>query len=450
MTIWRPDLTGLKGPECQRLADAIGRDIQAGRLLPGDRLPPQRDLADSLAMTLGTVTRGYQVAARRGLVAGEVGRGTYVLAQAGDPDDGPLDLSLNSLPPHAHISELAARLDPLPGARRTALLDYPPRGGRDEHREVGAQWIARRGLAVPPSQVMVTVGAQHALFCAMSAAALPGDPILVEELTYSGVLGAARTLGARAVPVAVDEQGLRADALDAAVHASGARVLVVQPSLHNPTGVSMTPARRREILALVRRHRLTVVEDDTYGFLVPDTRPLVADLDGPWAYVTGLSKSLAAGYRTGFLAASPVLVERAMSSLWATAVAASPVAVDLALSLMADGLADQILAWKRAEARARVALARQLLPQLPAATSPTSPHVWLPLTLPWRASQFANAARARGLLLGAPEAFMAQPGATPRAIRVCLMPPRSRDRLRGALTTLAELAAGAVVAEMMV
>jgi DNA-binding transcriptional MocR family regulator len=445
--MWLPDLKGHEGPEYQRLADALANDIEAGRLKPGDRLPPQRELADALKTTLGTITRAYQVAARRGLVAGEVGRGTYVLAPSGGSDEGPLDLSLNALPPHAFISELAARFDLLPGARRTALLDYPPRGGRDDHREIGASWIARRGLDVTGQQVLVTVGAQHALFAAMSAAASPGDTILVEELTYSGVLGAARVQNLKIIPIGLDGEGLRADALDAAATSSGAHVLVVQPSLHNPTGVSMSSSRRRDILDIVTRHGLTVVEDDTYGFLLPDTRPLVADLDGPWAYVTGLSKSLAAGYRAGFLAVSPALVEPAASALWASVVATSPIAVDLAVSLITDGVADRIVEWKREEVRARNTMARELLPQLPIATSEVSPHVWLPLSLPWRASQFANAARSRGVLLGATEGFLAQPGATPRAIRICLMPPRSRDRLGEALATLAELAAGQVVGE---
>jgi DNA-binding transcriptional MocR family regulator len=442
MAIWHPDLSKLRGPDYQRLADAIGRDIEAGRLQPGDRLPPQRDLADALAMTLGTVTRAYQTAAKRGLVAGEVGRGTYVLVPPGSEDrSGVLDLSLNAIPPHAYLAELAAKLDPPLGARRAALLEYPPRGGHDEHREVGAEWIARRSVHVSPSQVLVTVGAQHGLLVALSAIASPGESILVEELTYTGVLTASRMLGLKPIPVAIDAEGLRPDALDAAARASGARALVIQPSLHNPTGVSMTPGRRREVIQAIHRNGLLVIEDDTYGFLVPDTRPIVADLSVPWISVTGLSKSLAAGYRTGFLAASPQLVDRAASALWASTLSASPIAVALAVSLIVDGTADRVAEWKRSEARARAALAREILPQVPQVTAATSPHIWLPLSLPWRASSFATAARARGVLLGAAEAFLAQPGASPRAIRICLMPPRSRERLRDALTMLADLAA---------
>jgi DNA-binding transcriptional MocR family regulator len=441
MTMWRPNMTDLKGPDYQRLADALRRDIEAGRLQPGDRLPPQRDLADALAMTLGTVTRAYQTAAKRGLVAGEVGRGTYVLVPPGAEDDGVLDLSLNAIPPHAYLSELAARLDPPLGARRTAWLEYPPRGGHDDHRDAGAEWIARRSVHVSSSQVLVTVGAQHGLLIALSAATSPGDSILVEELTYSGVIGAARMLGLKPIPVSIDTEGLRPAALDTVARTSGARTVVIQPSLHNPTGVTMTPGRRREIIHTIHRHGLTTIEDDTYGFLVPDTRPVVADLNVPWICVTGLSKSLAAGYRTGFLAASPQLIDRAASALWSSTLSASPIAVALAVSLIGDGTADRVVEWKRAEARARAAMAREILPQIPQVTAVTSPHVWLPLSLPWRASSFATAARARGILLGAAETFLAQPGASPRAIRICLMPPRTRERLREALTTLAEIAA---------
>jgi DNA-binding transcriptional MocR family regulator len=447
MTIWRPRLSGLNGPVYQQVADAIHRDIQSGTLEPGDRLPPQRDLADVLGLTVGTVTRAYQIATRRGLIAGEVGRGTFVQPLPGESPHDLLDLSLNALPPHAHISELAARLDP-PMPSRASLLDYPPRGGRLDHRETGAAWIARRGVDVAASQVLVTVGAQHALFAAIASVASAGDAILVEELTFSGVLSAARMLGLRPVAVAIDSEGLRPDSLEASARASGARALVVQPALHNPTGVTMSDERRRAVVETISRLGLAVVEDDTYGFLVPEAQPMTPSLEGgTWAYVTGLSKSVAAGYRTGFLATSPSLGDRASATLWATAVAASPISVAVAAAIVADGTADRIVEWKRAEVRARGALARQILRGVPDAISPASPHLWLPLPRPWRAGTLAAAARARGMLIGTSEAFVAQAGATPRAIRVCLMPPRSRERLTSALETLRDLLASEPSAE---
>src|SRR4029078_2917192 len=109
----------------------------------------------------------------------------------------------------------------------------PPRGGPLHHRETGAAWIARRGVDVAAPQVLVTVGAQHALFAAIASVASAGDAILVEELTFSGVLSPARMLGLRPVAVAIDSEGLRPDSLEASARASGARALVPQAALHN-------------------------------------------------------------------------------------------------------------------------------------------------------------------------------------------------------------------------
>jgi DNA-binding transcriptional MocR family regulator len=136
-------------------------------------------------------------------------------------------------------------------------------------------------------------------------------------------------------------------------------------------------------------------------------------------------------------------VDRATSALWASAVAASPISAAIASALIADGTADRIVRWKQEELTARTAIARAALPRIPAATCPASPHVWLPLPRPWRASTFAAAALSRGVVLSASDGFLPIAGATPRAVRICLGPPRSRDRLAEALKALADISASA-------
>jgi DNA-binding transcriptional MocR family regulator len=440
VTMWQPQVGTGKGPTYRQVVEALANDIRSGRLRAGERLPPQRDLASSIGVTVGTITRAYQLAARQGLVGGEIGRGTYVRPLPGQDDGVPLDLSLNAMPAHAHVAELAERLEIGADANRAVLLDYPPRVGRDEHRAAGAEWIARRDVDVPPSQVVVTIGAQHALAIAIAAITQSSTPLLVEELTYAGIVAAACLFGIPIVPVSIDVDGMRPDALRDAARASGARAVAIQPSLHNPTGVSMSANRRAEILDVIRQERLAVIEDDTYGFLVPESRPIVAEVDGAWCYVTGLSKSLAAGFRTGFLATSPSVFDRAAAAMFATAVAASPIAVQLAVSLIADGTADRIVEWKRDETRARLMMARQILPDIPGATHEASPHLWLPLARPWRAAAFVAAARSRGIVLGPTESFLGRPGAVPRAVRISLAPPRTRQRLQSALESIAEIA----------
>lgn len=440
--MWLPQIPPDARPFYRALADVMGKDIAAGRLVAGDRLPPQRDLAEALGVTVPTITRAYALAARRGLIDGTVGRGTFVRPPlSADLAAAPIDLSVNAVPAHGHLGELAARLElPADAARRAMLLGYPPRAGLATHRAAGAAWLARRGVHVPADQVLVTSGAQHALVVALASVARPGDTILVEELTYGGLIEAARLLGLTLHAVGMDTEGVQAIAIDRAVAGTGARVAVLQPVIHNPTGVTMSAARRAAVAEVAARHRLHVIEDDIYGFLAPETVPLVTELATPWTYLTSLSKSVVAGLRVGYIAVPAGQTTTAERSIWATEVASSPITAELATALIDDGIADAVVAWKREELVARQALAREILSGLPREAHPASPHVWWPLPRHWRAGDFVNAARARGILLGAPEGFLGRPGATPRAVRLCLGPPATRARLAGALASLRELA----------
>jgi DNA-binding transcriptional MocR family regulator len=440
--MWLPQIRSDARPFYRALADVMGRDIAAGRLVAGQRLPPQRDLAEALGVTVPTITRAYALAARRGLIDGTVGRGTFVRPPlSADLADAPIDLSVNAVPAHAHLGELAARLElPADAGRRAMLLAYPPRAGLGTHRAAGAAWLARRGVHVPADQVLVTSGAQHALVVALASVSRPGDTILVEELTYGGLIEAARLLGLTLHAVGMDTEGVQATAIERAVDDTGARVAVLQPVIHNPTGVTMSAARRSAVAGVASRHGLHIIEDDIYGFLAPETAPLVTTLESPWTYLTSLSKSVVAGVRVGYIAVPAGQTTTAERSIWATEVASSPITAELATALIDDGIADAVVAWKRAELAARQALAREILPGLHREAHPASPHVWWPLPRHWRAGDFVNAARARGILLGAPEGFLGRPGATPRAVRLCLGPPATRERLAGALAILRELA----------
>jgi DNA-binding transcriptional MocR family regulator len=442
MTISVPGRLHRNGPIYLSIVEALAEDIAAGRLASGDRLPPQRELADRLGVTLTTVTRAYIEAARRGLVEGEVGRGTFVRAALEDPDDPnvPIDLSLNALLPHAHAAELAGRLSPTgPLGHRIRLLDYHPPTGMAEHRRAARMWLEQRGWDSASHDVVITAGAQHGLLIIVMAVLPRGGEVLVEDVTYSGLKRIGASLGLALHGVAMDPHGLRPADLDAACRRTSARVLYTMPALQNPTGITMSVERQEEIAAIARRYDLTIIEDDTYGFLVPEAVPLVARAPERTLLVTSLSKSVSGGFRIGYVAAPSRWLEALGSSVWSSVIMASPVTADIATALVKDGTAVRVMEWKREEARTRQALARKLLPNVAPHTHPASPHVWLPLERPWRAETFAAHARARGVLVTPATAFSAREGTTPRAVRVALGPPRSRERLEVGLTRLAQL-----------
>ena len=440
--MWMPERIRQGGPLYLAIVEVLAQDIEAGRLTAGDRLPPQRALADHLGVTLTTVTRAYAEAARRGLLEGEVGRGTFVRSAVNGPDAAtlPIDLSLNALMPYVHAAELAGRLSPTgPLSARIQSLDYHPPLGLDEHRAAGRAWLAWRGWDTGDHAVAVTAGAQHGLLVVLMAQMPPGGELLVEEVTYSGLKQLAAHLRLTLHGVGMDAHGLRPADLDTACRQTSARVLYTMPALQNPTGLSMPLGRQEDIAAVARRHNLTIVEDDTYGFLVPDIPLLAALVPERTVVVTSLSKSVAGGLRIGYVAAPARMRETLASSIWNTVVMASPVTAALATSLVGDGTAARVVAWKREEMRARQALARRVLPRLSADTHLASPHVWLPLERPWRSETFAAQARTRGVLVTPSSAFAAREGASPRAVRVALGPPRSRERLETGLRRLVEL-----------
>ncbi|MDH3664715.1 MAG: GntR family transcriptional regulator, partial [Alphaproteobacteria bacterium] len=175
------------------IANALENDIRSGRLAAGIRLPTHRQLAYVLGTAPGTISRAYEEAARRGLVAGEVGRGTFVRGNSASVEvqdelvvEEPaqrnvIDLGLN-LSAVGQSEELLQNTLSNLGRQRdlSPLLEYKPAGGMRSHRESGALWIERWGVEASASQIVVCNGAQHGLLISLLSLARQGDTILTE------------------------------------------------------------------------------------------------------------------------------------------------------------------------------------------------------------------------------------------------------------------------------
>jgi DNA-binding transcriptional MocR family regulator len=433
--MWLPELQGRRGPVYRAIADAIDEDVQKGMLRAGTRLPPHRDLADRLGVTVTTITRAYTEATRRGLIAGHVGRGTFIRGTAeteDEPLDGPLDLSMNILMPDKEVAVLEKHLF----ARRvlpwTQLLGYVPSRGHMRHRQAMAAWLESCGLIADPERIVLTAGAQHAMAVALAAVVKPGDTLLVEELTYSGARLLAQQMGWRLRGVAMDGEGVKPDSLESAIRATRARVLYCMPRLQNPTSAVMLDRRRKQIAAIADKHRLTVIEDDTYGFLSTEREPLAALLPERTIFITSLSKSLFPGLRLGCAVPPAALVEKVTSAVWATMINTSPIGADIMSSWIEDGTAARIADWKRHEVAARQQIIRRLLQGERLQTQPSSPHVWLQLPARWDSDTFTAHARARAVVVNPAHQF-AVGDVQPRAVRLCIGTPRTRAGLEQAI-----------------
>jgi DNA-binding transcriptional MocR family regulator len=450
MVEWVPKLPSARsGPIYRALVEAVAADIETGKLPPGTRLPPQRDLAHALAISVGAVTRAYDAAARRGLVSAHVGRGTFVVDRSGRaaPQEGMIDLSTNLAPqvPFDLSAEAIASL------RRTQSLadrlSYLPPFGLEVDRRAATEWLTRTaGFERLDWRTLICCGgAQSAMAIALAALCRPGDTILCETATFSGAKTLATQQCYQLHGVEIDDEGIQPDALDRAAAATGARVFYTLPTLHNPTTCTMSPQRRADIVRVARARDLWIVEDDVYAPYASDLglRPLAALAPERTLYVTSLSKIIAPGLRAGFLVApAGEIFDRCVRAL--RAVMHSPAGINAAIATdwIKSGRADDLAREVGAEAHARTAMALTALQGAVAEPNlATGLHLWLPMPVT-DAERTAARALTAGVWLTPPGAFATSNSHTVTGLRLCVGAAANRATLARALSILNDVLVG--------
>lgn len=439
---WIGRLDPAAGPRYLQIVAQLDRAVSEGLLRPGDRLPPQRRLAGHLAVDLTTVTRAFGEARERGLIDAVTGRGSFIAARQ-EREGPPLDLSM-TIPPapkglrlgelmQRGIAEILARSDV------DQLMNYHGGAGSLAERAAGAAWLAPLLGATPPQRIAVVPGAQAGLNALLALLARPGEAILMEPLTYPGLIGAARQRGLSAVPVASDGDGPLPGALDDAAGRHGARLFALTPTLQNPTCITISEPRRRELVAIARRRDLILIEDDPYSLLAGDApAPLAALAPERTWHVATLSKVLTPGLRTAFIVMPEGIDGTAfLDALRAAVLMPAPLMTALSAHWIRIGAARDLLEGVRREAAERQSLAREVLPETMQG-HPNALHVWQPLPSHWERNRLTERARMAGLGVMAADAF-SPGGTTPNAIRIALGAIPERARLVEALSLLARL-----------
>ncbi|WP_408600973.1 PLP-dependent aminotransferase family protein [Pseudomonas sp. PLMAX] len=412
------------------LVDAYAAEIRAGRLPPGTRLPTHRQLAAEHGLALVTASRVYAELESMGLVSGETGRGTFIRETSLPPGQGisqsvvaagMIDLNFNypSLPGQADLLRNALRQLALSGDLE-ALLRYQPHAGRLHERAAFARHLLERGLNVPAEQVLIVSGAQHGLTVAMMTLLKPGDVIAADALTYPGFKTLAETLHLEVLPIPVTDKGPDLPVLDKLCRLRPVRAVYSMPTLHNPLGWVLDADQREHLVAIARRHDLTIIEDAAYAFLAEDVPPpLAAMAPERTVYVSGLSKNVATGLRVGFVAAPAPWIAGFERTIMATTWNTPGVMTAIASAWLDDGTVSKLEGQKRVDAQARQALAREVLAGLRTISHPSSYFIWLPLAEDARADQIAMALMREQVSVSPAEPFAISPH-VPHAIRLAL------------------------------
>lgn len=426
-----------------KLADAIAAEIASGVLKPGDRLLPQRDFAYQHNIAVSTASRVYSELLRRGLVVGEVGRGTFVSGQSGRSTNAPgephgvrIDLEFNYpiLPGQTALvaKSLKALHDPI---ALDAALRPSTSIGTPAARRLAADFLSQGSWAPDPDQLVFTGNGRQSIAAALAALVPAGGRCGVEALTYPFIKGIASQLGISLVALAMDEEGVRPDAVQKAHREAQLSAIYIQPAIHNPLGVTMSPARRTDLLNVTRALGLTIIEDRVYGFL-EETLPLAALAPESCVIIDSLSKRVAPGLSLGFIIPPAHLRESMMALVRSGGWTAAGFAFAAAARMMDDGTIAELVRLKRLDARARQRLAADRLSGFEVHTNENAYHLWLSLPQHWRSQSFVVAAARHDIALTPSTTFAATPGHAPNAVRLALATP-TMDQLDQGLRTLA-------------
>jgi GntR family transcriptional regulator/MocR family aminotransferase len=336
-----------QAPLFARIARALSDEIRRGRLKPGDALPGSRALAETLGVHRNTVLHAYGELEAEGWIASERARGTFVSPSLPPSHEAERRAAASErvgfalapsqipfvphLPPARGVLVLAGGIpdlrlvpvDALARAYRRALrgrggrrlLDYgDPQGSPRLRAALASLLAATRGLTHGADSLLVTRGSQMGLHLIARALITPGDTVAIEALGYRPAWEAFRAAGARLHPLPVDGEGLDVAALARLAAKKSIRAVYLTPHHHYPTTATLSAGRRLELLALARRCRIAVVEDDYDHEFHYDGRPILplasADVSGNTVYIGTLSKLLAPGLRIGWVAAPRPLIEQ--------------------------------------------------------------------------------------------------------------------------------------------
>ncbi len=346
-------------PLYQQIERYLRENILSGTLAEGTRLPSTRELAQELGVSRITIKNAYAELESDGLLASYPGSGTFVAPLPGPgrvSDTAPeaawplwqqeaVDervFSSEIYRPYPDYDNLGDQLIRFAGVgdprhfpakdflkaiqaviRRDGVeaLAYGEFGsGHHPLRVTIAHVLASQGIQTHPDAVLVTSGSQQALALVCQALLKPGDPIVVESPTYNLGLELFRSLGLKIIGIPVDSSGMQVDRLEPLLQKYHPRLIYTIPNFQNPTGASLTRARRKTLVDLAACYNVPILEDDYAGDLRYEGRaqPAVKALDpgGHVIYAGTFSKMLMPGLRLGFLVADGPIFQRLLHGKW--------------------------------------------------------------------------------------------------------------------------------------
>jgi len=426
----------------QQLTDEIQQQIEAGIWLPGTKLPSLRQQVAQHGLSLMTVMHAYEVLESQGWIVSRPQSGYYVapralqtapaqvaLSEQVDINDFVFDVlqairdpgivPFGSAFPDPELfpqrqlmrslTNVSHQLTPL-----DALNNLPP--GNAALRQMLAQRYARQGITLSPDEIVITNGALEALNLSLQALTEPGDYVVIEQPTFYGALQAIERLKLKALAVPSDaQQGIDMQQLEETLQRWPVKACWLMTTLQNPLGVTLSPARKAQLVALLARYQVPLIEDDVYAELwTGDEPPHPAkywDRGGDVLHCGSFSKCLVAGFRVGWVAAGQHAQRIQRLQLMSTLSTSAPMQLALADFLATRRYDSHLKKLRQTLARrkewVRQALRRVLPDGASVSESPGGFFLWVTLPRGYDTTQLYQQALQQGISIAPGRLFSA-------------------------------------------
>lgn len=368
---WTPSVKQLSRPCYLAIANLLEDDIRSGKLAPGTRLPPQRELADYLDINFTTVTRAYNLCRERRLIYGTTGRGTFVAPSPGNVVDSGNNselLELGVVKGFDTISKpiIEATEAVLKKGYLEKLYSYTASLGHLHQRAAAVNWMRKLGVDSDENHTALFSGSQNAISAALLSLFKLGDILAVDQFTYANLIGTAKLAHVRLLPVKGDYSGMLPEALDECCRKNRVAGIFLMPNYANPTGITLGEGRKKALAEVIKKYSLILIEDDT-ATAIPggNYRSLYSLLPEQTLYICGTLRYLCGGLRVTAAAFPEKFRHHLLNGLFLLNIRTSSLDAEIMTELILSGKAESVLFEKNLLARRANKIFDRIFPDAP-------------------------------------------------------------------------------------
>ena len=442
---WKPNLTNKKGPLYKALSDLLEEDIKNGVLKPGDKLPPQRELADFLDINLSTISRTFKLCEQRGLISGTIGKGTYISSDANvnstllNPAKTKNLIEMGATHPtyeqNKHVVKFIENM--LRELNSHKFLEYSSPCGTLAQKSSGVKWLKKVNLSTTEENILLASGGQNALCAILSSLFQPGDRIGTDPLIYSGLKTLAKMLGIQLVPIMQEMNEMSPLALRNYCKNNELKGIYLIPDHQNPTTHTMSLKTREEIAKIAKEYNIIIIEDGINSILSENNSiPIAALAPKQTIYISSISKALCPGLRISFIATPSIYKKALESALYNINVMVSPFNAEIVHQLINSSIADKIIKERKEQSIKMSDLADSLLKDYNLVGDKYCNFRWLLLPEGWNGKIFETCAKNAGVQVYCAERFAIGNATVPAAVRLSIAAPKNLNELEKGINIL--------------